>query len=349
MSEMNEYLNELSASARQVMDGEGTAAPEQTLWPLTVELGWLLTAVPEALDGLGLGVQGACALQTELGRGLGQAPFLAASLAVDALVHSDLNADTKAEMLGRFTTGELATAPLADVSDLAISEDQSTLGGTLSAVPSVDNATELLLWVADRVLLISLDQPGVAWRARTTWDTTRRLFDVTLHDLPMAQQTLLAQGESARALIARLEVQRDLGLAADAIGAAGGLLDLTIEHLQTREQFGRPLALFQALKHRCADIKTLLAAAEALLADSLTLIGDDLSTPQAQLQAKKTKLIACDHFATLAEEALQLHGGIGMASEHNCHLFLKRAMLNEHLGSGDGDYRLDIAERFLAG
>ncbi|WP_439136417.1 acyl-CoA dehydrogenase family protein, partial [Pseudomaricurvus sp.] len=67
-----------------------------------------------------------------------------------------------------------------------------------------------------------------------------------------------------------------------------------------------------------------------------------------QLMAKKAKLMACSMFASVSEEALQLHGGIGMASEHPCHLFLKRSMLNEHLGSGDGNYDLEIADRFLA-
>lgn len=344
MSELNEYLNELRASARQVMDGEGTAAEETTLWPLTVELGWLLTAVPEELDGLGLGVHGVSMLHTELGRGLAQVPFLAASLAVDAIVQSD--SDNKAELIGRFTTGECATAALADASTLTISD---SLNGQISAVPSADTASELLVSTNDCVALVKLDQEGVESTARGTWDTTRRLFDVTFTNVSLDAQTVLARGEAAAQLNARLQSLRDFALAADCVGAAAGLLDITIEHLNTREQFGRPLALFQALKHRCADMKTQIDAAEALLADSLSRISDEqLADIDCQFLAKKAKLVACNMFASVSEEALQLHGGIGMASEHPCHLFLKRSMLNEHLGSGDGNYDLEIADRFLA-
>lgn len=344
MSELNEYLNELKASARQVVEGEGTAAAEDTLWPLTVELGWLLTGVPEEADGLGLGVHGLSMLHTELGRGLAQVPFLSASLAVDAIVHSD--AADKADLLARFTTGECATAPLADVSTLTFSD---TLNGTLSVVPSADTATAVLVWGGDCVALVNLDQAGVALAPRGTWDTTRRMFDVTFNNVALADQTVLARGDAATSLIARLQTLRDFGLAADSIGAAAGLLAITIEHLTTRVQFGRPLALFQALKHRCADMKTLIDAAEALLADSLARISDSqLAEVDSQFLGKKAKLVACTMFADVAEEALQLHGGIGMASEHPCHLFLKRSMLNEYLGSGDGKYELEIADRFLA-
>ncbi|GAB3115129.1 acyl-CoA/acyl-ACP dehydrogenase [Aestuariicella hydrocarbonica] len=344
MSELNEYLNELKASARQVMDGEGTAAEEATLWPLTVELGWLLTAVPEELDGLGLGVHGVSMLHTELGRGLAQVPFLAATLAVDALVQSDI--DTKAELISRFTTGDAVTAPLADVSTVTLTD---TLNGKLSVVPSADTASDVLVCVDDCVVLVKLHQAGVELSARGTWDTTRRLFDVTFSNVVLANQVVLARGDAAVAMIARLQSLRDFALAADCVGAAAGLLDITIEHLNTREQFGRPLALFQALKHRCADMKTLIDAAEALLADSLSRITDEqLAEIDSQLLAKKAKLVACSMFADVSEEALQLHGGIGMASEHPCHLFLKRSMLNEHLGSGNGNYELDIADHFLA-
>ena len=122
---------------------------------------------------------------------------------------------------------------------------------------------------------------------------------------------------------------------------------MTVEHLRTRKQFGRPLALFQALKHRCADLKTELAAAEALLNDSLMHLPDDLAGDEASLAAKKAKYIACDVYAKLTEESLQLHGGIGMAVEYPCHLYLKRAMLSEHLGASPEAYQREIADAFL--
>lgn len=345
---MSEYLNELRDSASQVIAGTETPATEQVLWPLIVELGWLLTMVPEELDGLGLGVQEACALHTELGRGLCQAPFLPAMLVIDALVQSgrDDRADTIMQMVG----GECMTASLAN-SSLLLDTQAGTVSGTLAAVLSADNASQVLLWTGngELVALVSTGQAGVTLQPRETWDTTRRLFDVSFDSVPVDALTVLAEGAAAATMLARLETLRDFGLAADCVGAASALLDITVEHLQTRKQFGRPLALFQALKHRCADMKTLIAGADALLLDSFTRIdSDDLAAEGVRVAASKAKLLACSAFSRVAEEALQLHGGIGMAQEHPCHLFLKRAMLSEHLGCGPEQEADRVAADLLA-
>lgn len=333
---MTDYLNELQESARQVVAGAGTPASEATVWPLIVELGWLLTTVPEELDGLGLGLREACALHTELGRGLSQAPFLPAQMAVQALCASEF-AD-KAEWIGRFTTGEAVTAPLVEP-ELRL--QQGALSGVAQAVQSADKASHALVWTAaaDCVALVDLDGDGVTRVERPTWDTTRRLFDLRLDNAPIGQHTVLASGQAASALVTRVRTLRDFALAADSLGGGEAMLAMTVEHLCTRKQFGRPLALFQALKHRCADLKTQLAAASALLESSLQ--------DGTELAAQKAKYLAANVYATVTEEALQLHGGIGMAVEYPCHLYLKRAMLNEHLGVSEDDSTAAIADAFL--
>ena len=343
---MSEYLNELRESARQVVEGAGTPAYEDAIWPLVGELGWLLTAVPESLDGLGLGIQELCALHAELGKGLSQAAFLPATLAIDALCESEL--EDRAEWLGRFTAGELATAPLVEP-DLALNDGKLT--GTAAAVQSADKAGHALLWTADGnlVALVALEQPGVELTERETWDITRRLFDLKLADLSLDNQVVLAEGETARKMVTRLRTLRDFGLAADALGGSDALLEMTVEHLRNRNQFGRPLALFQALKHRCADLKTRIAAAEALQNESLSRLADEIGSDEARLASQKCKYLACDVYFRVTEEALQLHGGIGMAVEYPCHLYLKRSMLNDHLGGGADRYTAEIADRFLAG
>ncbi len=144
---------------------------------------------------------------------------------------------------------------------------------------------------------------------------------------------------------------RDFGLAAESVGGAAALLEMTVEYLQTRQQFARPLAMFQALKHRCADLKALTEAAGALLQNSLTrAVGQDghwKPAPEAVRAGKAARQLACKAYARVAEESLQLHGGIGMTSEHDCHLFLKRAMLNEHLGRAPGSYEEGLAAGLL--
>jgi alkylation response protein AidB-like acyl-CoA dehydrogenase len=342
---MSVELNELQDSVRQVIDAVGVAAKEEILWPQIVELGWLLVAVPEAAGGLDTGIQGSSAMHLELGRGLSAAPYLPAMLAIDALCESTV-AD-RDSWLERVTTGEFVTAPLGE-SRIQLSGD--VLSGTALAVQSADTATHVLLWslARDVVALIALDQAGVERIARTTWDHTRRLFDVKLNNVQLANQIVLARGSQAAGLATRLLVQRDFAMAADAIGGADALLKQTVEYLQTRVQFKRPLAMFQALKHRCADLKAATVAADAMLSDAVRRVEGNLNGAEAELKAKGAKLLATTTFARVAEESLQLHGGIGMADEHPCHLYLKRALLSEQLGRANETYAADIAAGLLA-
>jgi len=335
---MSAEVNELRDSARQVMAGCGLAAAEGETWTLIAELGWLMVSVPEELGGLGMGLDAACALHLEMGRGLATAPCLSAMLGIEALCLGE-DIEGRDGLLERLLSGEdYLAAPLVGSTLLV---DAGRLTGTALAVPSADRAGHVLACAADTVALVPVDAAELTFRP--TWDETRRLFDVRLDDVALDPALVLAQGDAARALAARLAVVRDFALAADAAGGAAALLELTVDYLQTRRQYGRPLALFQALKHRCADLKAQTEAAEALLLDNLGRLGkgDD-----GRL-ARAARLLACGAYASVAEEALQLHGGIGMTAEHVCHLFLKRAMLDEHLGAGHDSDALDLAARLL--
>lgn len=349
---MNAELIELRDSARQVLAAQGLAgglaAAEDKSWAQVHELGWLLVAVPEDLGGLGQGLAGAAAFHAEFGRSLGSSRYLAAMLAIDAIGQSDI-AD-RAGWIERLSTRDFATAALAG-SALRLGDDGARLHGTVQAVVSADAASHLLVGTADErwIGLLPLRQPGIDCVSRPTWDETRRLFDVRIDNAAAETALVLARGDAAVRLNRRLAVQRDFALAADAVGGADALLQMTIDYLQTRRQFGRPLALFQALKHRCADLKAQVLAAEALLADSLSRAGDALDTAAAATLGRGAKSLACTNFARVAEEALQLHGGIGMTAEHACHRFLKRALLNEHLGRDTERYALDIADALLSG
>lgn len=346
---MNTDVRELQDSARQVLGGLDLAAEEQASWSLISELGWLMISTPEEMGGLGMGLAGACALHMELGRRLATIPFLPATLAIEAVCHSGLaDRDT---WLERLTTGETYVAASLAESSLRLSAGSSgeaRIAGTAVAVQSADLASHVLICAGDIVALVPLEQPGIETNSRPTWDTTRRLFDLEFTAVALDKQLMLASGPAARVLTSRLAAIRDFALAAEAVGGGAALLDLTVEYLGTRQQFGRPLAMFQALKHRCADLKALNEGAEALLMDSLGRVSESLDTavavePVAELAGKGAKQLATAAYASMAEESLQLHGGIGMTSEHVCHLFLKRAMLNEHLGRGYESYYLDLA------
>jgi len=340
---MTEQVRELYDAARQVMDGAGVAAAEDELWPQVAELGWLMVTTPEELGGLEMGLPEACALYQEMGRGLATAPFLSAMLAIEALANSDFAA--RGEWLERLVAGEdYVATPLVDGDLTLVDGDGLRVAGNAQAVPSADKASHLLVCGEDAVALVPLE--GVGKTHCPTWDETRRLFEVDCDGVAVDAALVLARGADAKALAARLATVRDFALAADSVGGAAALLETTVEYLQTRQQFARPLAMFQALKHRCADLKATIEAAEALLQENLSRLSwDDLAG--AQDLGRAACELASAAYTTTAEESLQLHGGIGMTEEHVCHLFLKRAMLNEHLGRPRESYARELAAGLL--
>ena len=312
---------ELSDAARKAF-GEGGLAPDAAAsWTLIAEMGWLMMAVPEPLGGLGLGGEAAGVIHNELGRALVPGPAIAQMLAIEALAAAEGLAE-RDELIARAKGGEVMTASLAG----------GTSTGRLTCVLDADHASHVLVIGDGNVALVPLE--GAEITQRETWDRTRRLFDVTLD--ASAKGLVLAEGEAAAALAEQLELKLLFALAGDSLGGADAILELTNDYLKTRRQFDRPLALFQALKHRVADMKTWLSAAEALF---WATAADGSLAEMGALKAHATSV-----YRDIAEDAVQLHGGIGLTMEHHCHLFLKRAMLNCALG-GDTDRREEAAGR----
>jgi len=320
---MSMTRTELQDSARKAFGEGGLAADADKSWSLIAEMGWLMMAVPEEQGGLGLGREATGVIHTELGRALVPGPAIAQMLVIEALNTADGLAE-RDDLLARAIGGEVMTASLAG----------SGAARVLRCVPDADRASHVLVVVPTRVTLVPVANAEIT--PRETWDKTRRLFDV--HLPKDAHGLVLAEGDAATTLADRLEAQLLFALAGDSLGGADAILALTIDYLKLRHQFSRPLALFQALKHRVANMKTWLAASEALFWSRAT----DSSAALVELGALKAH--ATSVYRIIAEDAVQLHGGIGLTMEHHCHLFLKRAMLNCALG-GDNDHWEEQAGR----
>jgi alkylation response protein AidB-like acyl-CoA dehydrogenase len=297
---------ELQDSARRAF-GEGGLMPDAgASWSQLTEMGWFMMTVPEAQGGLGLGREAAAAVHFELGRALVPGSAIAQMLVVEALAASG-----QQTLLDEAMAGETMTANLCHALD-------------------ADKASHILLTRDDRISLSAI----ATSTHKVSWDESRRLFDVTT-----AEEIVLAEGNNAKALSERLQAYLLFMLSADSLGGADAALEMTIEYLKTRRQFDRPIAMFQALKHRVADLKVALSAAEALLWSRAS--GELVLPEMSALKAHSTTV-----YARIAEEAIQLHGGIGLTQEHPCHLFLKRAFLNCALG-GDADFHEERAGRAL--
>jgi len=327
---------ELRDSARRLIGRLAKEGADEA-WRAIVEAGWPALTTPESFGGLEQSLEAACWLYQELGRALLPVPLLPSLLAIEVLGACAQSAarDTWIERVAR---GEGIAMSLLDPTTV------NAESGVLPAVLSADRASHaLFVSAADpMVALVALD--GTAGRAasRPTWDTTRALSDVRVPGPMPGDGSIIARGATAASACAALSTQLHFAIAADSIGAAAALLEQTVEHLKTRRQFDRPLASFQALKHCCADLKVTIQAAEALLADHLSRL-EGAPWGERLALARAAKSIASSAFREVAEEAMQLYGGMSMSAEHNCHLFLKRALLNEQLASQNDACDLAVA------
>jgi alkylation response protein AidB-like acyl-CoA dehydrogenase len=319
-------LAELIEAARKAFPADRLAPDRNQGWTLAAEMGWLMVRVPEADGGLGLGIDASTAIHYEMGGVLSRLPLIPAQLALQAIAGSRI-ADREG-WIERLIGGEYVPLHLLPA---RVTATDGRISGTVSGVLEADIASHVLTALPGCYALVPLDALGVAVVERSTWDETRRLFDLVLDGFRVDPALVLAEGEAARSLHDRLSPETHLALAADCLGGASAALAASVAYLGTRQQFDRPLAMFQALKHRCADLKKEIALGDALLWQRA---GEPV--PE-RIAAGGLKAFATRVYRDVAEEAIQLHGGIGLTVEHPCHLFLKRAFLNAAL-CGDTDY-----------
>jgi alkylation response protein AidB-like acyl-CoA dehydrogenase len=337
---------ELRDAARNILTGLDSKSASAMAWRTITDAGWLALTAPEASGGLDQPLSAACWLHLEQGRALSRIPLLPALMAVDAL-RACARSRLHDAWIERVLSGEQLAVSLLEPTAADLSLSGKKLSGTVAAVQNAGHASHALISLAAEqlVALVPLDQAGVTVVCCPMWDKTREFTELVLSDVALDDSLVLARGAEARAAIEALVVHLHFGVAADCVGAAEALLQQTVEYLRMRRQFDRPLAMFQALKHRCADLRVTVAAAEALLDDRLQALEEGRGHPIAL--AKAAKSMCSSAYRAVAEESLQLHGGIGMTAEHPCHLFLKRALLNENLASPDDACDLAVAEDFL--
>ncbi|GAB3476318.1 acyl-CoA dehydrogenase family protein [Nocardiopsis coralliicola] len=290
-------------------------------------LGALALPIPEELGGAGASWREASVVAEELGRAVAPVPFLgSAVLAAGTLLAAGPGAEPALrELAGGEVTAALAvglgTAPGAPFPGTVRAEG-GRLSGAVSAVADALPAGRFA------VPATGPDGPALYWvnagdatvSAAVTLDLTRPLAEVRLDGAP---GELIASGDAAeRAVAAGLRTGAAL-LAAEQLGVAEWALSTTVDYLKTRTQFGRPVGSFQALKHRLADLWVSIAQARAVVRAAASTAGGD--GREADLNAALAQAFVSGVAVTAAEEAVQLHGGIGFTWEHPAHLYLKRA------------------------
>lgn len=369
----SEEQQELGAIARSFL--EGASGPEQVraametdlgydpdVWrQIGTELGWACVHIPEEYGGLGLGYVDLVVLLEATGEYVLCSPFFATVALGANTILCCASDEQKAERLPAIAEGtQTATLALAEASgqwDAADIEATATPDGESFVLDGrkafvVDgHSADLLLVVARApgtsgeeglsVFAVEGDAEGVSRKALPTMDQTRRLAEVELAGVRVDAAACLGEPGNAWPGLRRTLDLAAIALAAEQVGGGQKCLDLSVAYAKEREQFGRPIGSFQALKHKCADMMVAVESARSALYYAACIVddpSDDLTS-----NASLAKAWCSEAYFKCAGDAIQIHGGVGFTWEYEQHLHFKRARASESWLGDPASHRERIA------
>lgn len=330
-------------------------------WAQFAELGIVGALVPEAAGGFGGTAEDIVVVMEELGRGLVVEPFLATAI-LGAGILADAGDAAHGELVARAVAGDLLLAfahgepqtryALAEVHTRAARDgDGWRLTGDKAVVINGDTADRLI--VSARVagatdeaagLALFLVEAGAAGLSRRGYRTIDggRAAEIRLDGVAAGAGALVGPAGEAGPLIERAAARAVLALCAEALGAMERCKELTLDYLKTRVQFGVPIGRFQALQHRFVDVCLEIEQARSLVMRAAGAFDGPRREREIALAAAKNLVGRAGRL--VAEESIQMHGGIGMTWEYPVGHFAKRLVMIDHQ-FGDTDHHL---ERFIA-
>jgi len=292
-------------------------------WRRLAEMGYLGLVLPARVGGQGLGAVELAVVQEEMGRMCVPGPFLDVVLAASLLAASGKNDALAKDVVAgkKIVTIARYDAPFAGSATKALRIEGNSVRGTKYFVPFAAAADALVIVGADGVALAEGPFKVIPLQ---TIDLAQRFGDVALEHQVTALGPL--------GLLERLDRLAAVGASAMLLGLMSRALELTLEYVQTRQTFKRPIGAFQALQHRLADMLLRTESTRSAVYRAAWCL--DTDAPDASLACASAKAYAGDSARLVCGEAIQMHGGIGFTWELDLHLFFKRVKtLEQHYGS----------------
>lgn len=358
---LNRYLSENNSIERRHQSAEGTFGYSTSLYAGLAELGAIGALFPEEAGGFGGSGFDVSLVFECLGRNLAVEPMLGALVVGQALIAAGTDAQ-RAQLEGIVSGGTVAAlahdepGSHYELSHVAMTAAQTATGwvlnGTKAVVPLGDSADLLLVSAstsgaapdADGIslFLVPGTAAGLSKRGNGRIDGGRTA-ELTLASVAVGADALLGTEGQGLAVLERISGYALLALASESLGAMDVAKDQTLEYLRTRKQFGVPIGSFQALQHRMADLLLEVEQARSAVINAAAAVDDtDRLAREKALSAAKYSV---GRIGTLvAEESIQMHGGIGMTWELPLSHYAKRLVMIDHQ-FGDEDHHL---ARFIA-
>jgi alkylation response protein AidB-like acyl-CoA dehydrogenase len=324
-------------------------------WRQAAELGWTSMLADESAGGgsvSGRPTEDAAIIAEEIGRTVAPGPFLPVNIVSAGLTHAD--ADTHGAVLAALVSGE-ATATWAftersaswDLPGVAVTATVSggevLLAGEKCFVEAAATADHFLVTARTgdglTQVLVPAGTDGVSVVRGRSVDLTRRFGDVRFDGVRLPRSAVVGEVGGAAATVERQLLVALALQCAEMVGLADRTFRTTLEYAQDRFAFGRPIASFQALKHRIADMLVWLELAKAAADQAARDVDDDAGGQQSSV----AKAYVGSRMVDLIHDCVQINGGIGLTWEHDIHLFLRRALLDQALYGTPDQHRERLA------
>jgi len=324
--------------AREVLEGDQTH--DESLWRSVVEMGWTATTIPEEFDGLGLGYLELCVIAEELGRSLAPTPFSSSVyLATEALINQGSKEQHQkylpklaaGEIVGTLAHTETTNSPSPENLNCELSNNK--LNGIKIAVTDGDVANFAVVSAkeGDKVVLglVDLASKGVEITSQNTLDPSRSHASIKFKD---ADAEILGSSQDGWVALQEILDHAAVLFAFEQLGGAEACMDMAKEYAMGRFAFGRPIASFQAIKHKIADMYIAVELARSNCYFGAWALSTD--APELATAAATARISASKAFHECSKENIQTHGGMGFTWEFDCHLYYRRCrQLAANIGS----------------
>lgn len=343
-----------SASARDLLSRldnlqrtrQKSGAVDRQVWRQLAEAGWFSVLIPQEQGGLGLGLPEMAAIASQAGEAVLPEPYISSAVQVPLLLTRCGSSDLATDLLTRLMAGDLVASlawqdtlgqiePDGSGVSVDIKADALVMTGKKQFVVSPHNTDgwlvharspagdECLVWVPHTA-------GGLVRKAHAGVDGSS-IDDIEFENVRLPPTHLLAAGQTVSAMVARCNDYARIVAAADLLGTIDRAFDITLNYVKLRKQFGKPVATFQALKHKIVDCYVHAEIARATLEENLTVALDD---PDLGMRASRVKARLSQAALFVTRSAIQFHGAVGFTDEYDIGLYLKRAMfLSAWLGN----------------
>ena len=341
---------------REISENEASGyRPE--IWAQMAELGWLGLLIPEEYGGAGLGLVDLVVILEEIGRALLPSPFQANLQGTLAILRAG-NETQRKELLSGIAAGErivsLAVTEEAGTEkaeDLVARAERAEGGyritGSKLFVPHAQNADRLIVLAraggesegAFSFFIVDGKASGVSMTPLESMDLTSRIAEVRLDGA--AAELLGEEGAGWRTW----EWVRDRALvvlAAEAVGGSEKVLEDSVAYAKERVQFGKPIGVHQAIKHKCADMLILVESSKSVTYYAAWSAAEE--SDETPLAAAMAKAYTSDAYRQTSAENIQIHGGVGFTWEYDCHYYFKRAKAIEVTYGDPTEHRERVAQ-----